>query len=303
MRSVRTIRGRSPRGDEATAVDLPSNPQGALQQAQVVEPDRQPRVPGKPTIAAGRGVDRAEAKRDGRGGGSRGEHDKADRQDDEEAWLSRDRLIGATLEQRRRDAIMRPDAADRHPPQAGGDLCRRCRRGVLRVGLAEAFPPAPAPGLAAFAVTWSGPGARLLLALPRHPGRACAIPPRDRDLRHPDHLLALQLELYELVDGGETGLAAAYCAATVIAGYLLVRSGSSSRRGGRTVLPAARGSAVSAPAGSRSGSWAGSPRAPLRARLEISTRARGTSARHPRRQPRRRLALGRPGRPSTASCG
>ena len=35
----------------------------------------------------------------------------------------------------------------------------------------------------------------------------------------------LQLELYELVDEGELGLAAAYCAATVAAGYLFLRLG------------------------------------------------------------------------------
>ena len=35
----------------------------------------------------------------------------------------------------------------------------------------------------------------------------------------------LQLELYELVDGGDLGLAAAYCAVTVAAGYLFVRVG------------------------------------------------------------------------------
>src|SRR4051794_36531537 len=35
----------------------------------------------------------------------------------------------------------------------------------------------------------------------------------------------LQLELYEMVDGGYLALAAAYCAATIAAGYLLVRLG------------------------------------------------------------------------------
>jgi CrcB protein len=35
----------------------------------------------------------------------------------------------------------------------------------------------------------------------------------------------LQLELYEMVDGGYPGLAAAYCAVTVAAGYLFVRLG------------------------------------------------------------------------------
>ncbi len=100
---------------------------------------------------------------------------------------------------------------------------------LLRVGLAEAFPPA--------AGTWPWPtfvvnlaGALLLgyfFALFRdHPAES---------LRHPflgigicgtlTTFSTLQLELYELVDRGETGLAAAYCAATVVAGYLLVRVG------------------------------------------------------------------------------
>ena len=35
----------------------------------------------------------------------------------------------------------------------------------------------------------------------------------------------MQLELYELLDGGHLGLAAAYCAATIAAGYLCVRLG------------------------------------------------------------------------------
>jgi CrcB protein len=35
----------------------------------------------------------------------------------------------------------------------------------------------------------------------------------------------LQLELYEMVDGGYLGLAAAYCAVTIAAGYVLVRLG------------------------------------------------------------------------------
>jgi CrcB protein len=100
---------------------------------------------------------------------------------------------------------------------------------LLRVGLAEAFPPAagawPWPTFAVNMV-----GALLLgyfFALHRdHPAES---------LRHPflatgicgtlTTFSTLQLELYELVDRGDGGLAAAYCAATVIAGYLLVRIG------------------------------------------------------------------------------
>jgi CrcB protein len=35
----------------------------------------------------------------------------------------------------------------------------------------------------------------------------------------------MQLELYEMVDGGYLGLAAAYCAVTIVAGFLCVRLG------------------------------------------------------------------------------
>jgi CrcB protein len=44
----------------------------------------------------------------------------------------------------------------------------------------------------------------------------------------------LQLELYEMVDGGYLGLAAAYCAASVAVGYLFLRLGLAleHRRGG-----------------------------------------------------------------------
>lgn len=100
---------------------------------------------------------------------------------------------------------------------------------LLRVGLAQAFPPAPG--------TWPWPtfvanlaGALLLgyfFALTRDH-------PQER-LQHPflatgvcgtlTTFSTLQLELYELVDRGDTGLAAVYCAATVLAGYLLVRLG------------------------------------------------------------------------------
>lgn len=41
----------------------------------------------------------------------------------------------------------------------------------------------------------------------------------------------LQLELYEMVDGGRTGLAAAYCAVTIAAGYLCLRLGIGLERG------------------------------------------------------------------------
>jgi fluoride exporter len=100
---------------------------------------------------------------------------------------------------------------------------------LLRVGLAEAFPPA--------AGTWPWPTFAVNLAGALALGYFFALH-RDhpeQSLRHPFLAIGicgtlttfstLQLELYELVEHGEAGLAAAYCAATVIAGYLLVRVG------------------------------------------------------------------------------
>jgi fluoride exporter len=100
---------------------------------------------------------------------------------------------------------------------------------LIRVGLARAFPPDPG--------TWPWPtfivnlaGALLLgyfFALFRdHPVES---------LRHPflatgvcgtlTTFSTLQLELYDLVDEGDAGLAAAYLGATLAAGYLLLRLG------------------------------------------------------------------------------
>ena len=100
---------------------------------------------------------------------------------------------------------------------------------LLRVGLARAFPPA--------AGTWPWPtfvvnllGAFLLgffFALFRdHP---------EEGLHYPffapgicgtlTTFSTLQLELYDLVDEGDGGLAAGYLAATLTAGYLLLRLG------------------------------------------------------------------------------
>lgn len=100
---------------------------------------------------------------------------------------------------------------------------------LIRVGLAQAFPPA--------AGAWPWPtflvnmaGALLLgyfYALFRdHP---------EESLHHPflgtgicgtlTTFSTLQLEFYELVDGGDLGLAVAYCAATLAGGFLFVRLG------------------------------------------------------------------------------
>jgi fluoride exporter len=100
---------------------------------------------------------------------------------------------------------------------------------LIRVGLAEAASTDPGQWpWATFAVNMVG---ALLLgyffALFRdHPAES---------LHHPflgiglcgtlTTFSTLQLELYELLDDGYAGLAAAYCAATLGAGYLLVRLG------------------------------------------------------------------------------
>lgn len=100
---------------------------------------------------------------------------------------------------------------------------------LIRVGLAEAFPPGPgAWPWPTFVVNMTG--AFLLgyfFGLFRdHP---------EESLHHPflgtgicgtlTTFSTLQLELFELVDGDELGLAAAYCAATLAAGFLFVRAG------------------------------------------------------------------------------
>jgi fluoride exporter len=100
---------------------------------------------------------------------------------------------------------------------------------LLRVGLAQAFPPA--------AGTWPWPtfAANLIGALLL--GYFFALF-RDRppeSLHHPffatgicgtlTTFSTLQLELYDLADRGDAGLAVAYCAATLLAGYACLRLG------------------------------------------------------------------------------
>jgi CrcB protein len=100
---------------------------------------------------------------------------------------------------------------------------------LLRVGLAEAA--ATGPGQWPWATFAANMAGALLL------GYFFALF-RDRppeSLRHPFLAVGLcgtlttfstmQLELYELVDGGYLGLAAAYAAVTVAAGYVLLRVG------------------------------------------------------------------------------
>jgi fluoride exporter len=100
---------------------------------------------------------------------------------------------------------------------------------LIRVGLAQAASTSPGQWpWATFAVNMVG---ALLLgyffALFRdHPAQS---------LHHPflgtgicgtlTTFSTMQLELYGMVDGGYLGLAAAYCAVTIAAGYLFVRAG------------------------------------------------------------------------------
>lgn len=100
---------------------------------------------------------------------------------------------------------------------------------LLRVGIAEELPPAagswPWPTFAANLV-----GALLLgyfFALTRdHPEERLHRPFLATGICGTlTTFSTLQLELYGLVDLGATGLAAAYCAATLVAGYLLLRLG------------------------------------------------------------------------------
>jgi fluoride exporter len=100
---------------------------------------------------------------------------------------------------------------------------------LLRVGLAQAFPPDPG--------TWPWPTFAVNLVGALLLGYFFALF-RDRppeSLHHPffatgvcgtlTTFSTLQLELYRLIDGGDTGLAAVYCAATLLAGYACVRLG------------------------------------------------------------------------------
>jgi CrcB protein len=102
---------------------------------------------------------------------------------------------------------------------------------LIRVGLAQAFPPDPGTWpwpWPTFAVNMAG-----ALALGYFFARFRDHP--EESLQHPflatgvcgtlTTFSTLQLELYELVDRGDLGLAGAYCAVSVAAGYLFVRLG------------------------------------------------------------------------------
>jgi fluoride exporter len=100
---------------------------------------------------------------------------------------------------------------------------------LIRVGLAEAFP--------AGAGTWPWPTFAVNLAGALLLGYLFALlhDHSEENLAHPflgigicgtlTTFSTLQLELYEQIDGGHLGLAAAYCAVTVIAGFVCIRAG------------------------------------------------------------------------------
>jgi CrcB protein len=100
---------------------------------------------------------------------------------------------------------------------------------LIRVGLAEAFPPA--------ASTWPWPTFAVNLAGAFLLGYFFALfsDHPEESIRHPflgtgicgtlTTFSTLQLELYRLADEGKPGLAATYLTATLAAGYLLLRLG------------------------------------------------------------------------------
>lgn len=118
----------------------------------------------------------------------------------------------------------------RHPGRKLAAIYAGGVAGVLiRVGLAQAFPPDPG--------TWPWPtfAVNLVGALALGYFFALFRDHPEESLHHPffatgicgtlTTFSTMQLELYELVDGGYTGLAAAYCVATLLAGYLFLRIG------------------------------------------------------------------------------
>jgi CrcB protein len=100
---------------------------------------------------------------------------------------------------------------------------------LARVGLAEALPHGPHGWpWATFAVNMVG---ALLLGyfvaqLRDHPAERLTHPFLTTGICGTLTTFAtLQLELFEMIDAGHAGLAAAYVAATVVAGYAFVRAG------------------------------------------------------------------------------
>ena len=179
---------------------------------------------------------------------------------------------------------------------------------LIRVGLAQAFPPG--------AGTWPWPtfavnlvGALLLgyffaLFRDRPAGEPPPPLPRHRHLRHPDHLLDPAARALRPRRRRRARARAAYCAATLAAGYLLPAAGDRARG-----APAAAPAAAEARDERRRLDRGRPPRrrrrgGPLRPRLRDRAARRGAvPARDPRRQPargagdrrRRRLDPGRRG--------
>ncbi|HWW66646.1 MAG TPA: fluoride efflux transporter CrcB [Solirubrobacterales bacterium] len=105
---------------------------------------------------------------------------------------------------------------------------------LARVGLAQAAPPGPGGWpWATFAVNMAG---ALLLGyffarLRDHPEDSVAHPFLSTGICGTlTTFSTLQLELFEMVDAGRLGLAAAYCAVTIAGGFLFVRLGISLER-------------------------------------------------------------------------
>ncbi len=100
---------------------------------------------------------------------------------------------------------------------------------LLRVGLAEAAPPGPGSWpWATFAVNLSGALALgwLVAAMRGHREESPAFALLTTGLCGTLTTFAtLQLELFEMLDAGRLGLAAAYTVASIAAGLLLLRAG------------------------------------------------------------------------------
>lgn len=110
---------------------------------------------------------------------------------------------------------------------------------LARVGLAQALPHGPDGWpWATFAVNMAG---ALLLgyfvaSLRDHPEESVAHPFLTTGICGTlTTFSTLQLELFEMVDGGHLGLAAAYVGATLLAGYAFVRIGVALERRPETV--------------------------------------------------------------------
>ena len=159
---------------------------------------------------------------------------------------------------------------------------------LVRVGLAEAAPHGPgAWPWATFAVNMAG---ALLLGyffalLRDHPEESLAHPFLTTGICGTlTTFSTLQLELFEMVDGGHLGLAAAYVGATLAAGFLFVRARDRARAPRPTVSRTRE----------RRGLDRGRPARRRRRRRPLPDRRRlrrahrpPLPARHPRGQPRR----------------